>query len=257
MRHRLFMIIYAYILRRCDSVIFGSKAQQRLWIEKYGIRQDKSTVIYNGVDNDYFGSPEAGADEKPDRPRFEDFDVVIGCVAHLRPEKSHKDLLAAMKKITEKSEQKVLLLLVGHGPEEPGLRYYAESNGLSDSVKFCGRTDDVRPFLEAMDIFVMPSSTEVFSNAILEAMTCGLPVVCTAVGGSVEMVVDGVTGFTYPRHDVDSLAESLSALIQDKAKREQFGQRGAARVKDSFSIERMDDQYTHLISGQFQATTAD
>ena len=249
LRDRFFMILYAYILRRCELVIFGSKAQQRLWTGKYGIHQDKSAVFYNGVDTEYFVRTRIATDDGRDPLEVSQYYCVIGCVAHLRPEKSQMDLLVAMKKLVARFDKRLFLLLIGEGPEEAALRDYVENNGLSGSVRFCGRASDVRPYLAAMDIFVMPSSTEVFSNAILEAMATGLPIVCTAVGGSVEMVVDGVTGFTYPRHDVDRLVQSLSVLIQDKAKRERFGEQGAARVHEAFSIDAMDEQYVRVISG--------
>jgi glycosyltransferase involved in cell wall biosynthesis len=99
-----------------------------------------------------------------------------------------------------------------------------------------------------MDIFVLTSSTEVFSNAILEAMATGLPIVCSAVGGSVEMVEDGVTGYTFARHDVDGLVGALQELILNSKKRDQFGQCGAAKVMAEFSIESMDRHYAEVIS---------
>lgn len=252
LRDRLFMLIYAYILRRCDLVIFGSEAQRRLWLRKYRLSPQKCTLVYNGVDAEYFTeslqSSESTASLRASLGVDEDT-IVIGCVAHLRPEKSHEDLLAAMKCLAEPSNPKAVLLLVGDGPEDRKLRVYAEDNGLSERVRFCGRASDVRPYLELFDIFVLPSSTEVFSNAILEAMVVGLPVVCSAVGGSVEMVVDGETGITYERRDVASLVEALRVLMADRDKRENFGRRGAMRAREEFSIERMDFKYAEVISG--------
>jgi glycosyltransferase involved in cell wall biosynthesis len=247
LRDRFFMLIYAFILRRCDRVVFGSEAQQHLWTQKYRIRADRSKVIYNGVDIGFFGNAGAPAEDLRESLNIDEDAIVIGCVAHFRPEKSHQDLLAAMKSLTGSSS--ATLLLIGEGPEESALRRCVETHGLSANVRFCGRVSDVRPFLALMDIFVLPSSSEVFSNAILEAMATGLPVVCTAVGGSVEMVVNGETGFTYPRYDVDGLVESLETLMSDSSMRIQFGKNGAERVREVFSIQRMDDQYADLISG--------
>jgi len=257
LRDRFFMLIYGYILRRCDLVVFGSEAQQRLWTDKYRLRLDKSVLIYNGVDVEHFQSTSTSSDEYRESLGINKDTPVIGCVAHLRPEKSHRDLLAAMKMLAESSGQNAVLLLLGDGPEEQQLRGYVEAHGLSAYVQFCGSVRDVRPYLAVMDIFAMASSTEVFSNAILEAMATGLPVVCTAVGGSVEMVVDGETGITYPRQDVDGLFLALKVLIDDQSKREQFGQRGAARAKEMFSIERMDEAYTEIISGSSNARDRD
>jgi glycosyltransferase involved in cell wall biosynthesis len=257
LRDRFFMLIYGFILRRCELVIFGSHAQQKLWIRKYRLRQDKNVVIYNGVDAEHFRNSGAASEVSRASLGIDEDAIVIGCVAHLRPEKSHVDLLAAMKLLMDQSDRNVVLLLIGDGPEEQQLRRYTTTHNLSECVRFCGGVRDVRPYLGMTDLFVMPSSTEVFSNAILEAMSVGLPVVCTAVGGSVEMVVNGETGITYPRHDVNSLVDSLQKLMINNEKREQFGRRGAARVREVFSIERMDDQYAKIISGSSNETNLD
>lgn len=248
-RDRFFMKIYTYILRRCDQVIFGSRAQQELWLEIYELDPERSEVIYNGVDVDYFS--QVGNDDRNIRYELDiDKDaIVIGCVAHLRPEKAHGDLIAAMEILVTTSSRPLALLLIGEGPEERQLRALVDSRGIAEQVRFCGRAADVRPYLRAMDIFVLPSSSEVFSNAILEAMSMHLPVVCTAVGGSVEMVQDGLTGLTYPRNEVDRLVGALSTLISDNEKRRQFGERGALRATEVFSLRKMDEQYAKVIKG--------
>ena len=243
LRDRFFMLLYAFILRRCDRIVFGSRAQQKLWTEKYGLDDSVCEVIYNGVDVDYFDPDGVNADEVRRSISSSGQSIVIGCVAHLRPEKSHRDLVAAFASAAESAAEDVHLVLIGEGPEEPGLRAIVEDRDLQGVVHFCGRASDVRPYLALMDMFVLPSSSEVFSNAILEAMAMGLPVICTAVGGSVEMVVDGKTGLTYPRHDIASLTEKLSALIADASWRKSLGEAGAARARKVFSIEAMDRKY--------------
>lgn len=251
LRDRLSMLIYAYILRRCDLVVFGSDAQQLLWTLKYRLVADKTIVIYNGVDVNHFQQSTGPYGKLGQSLGIAKDAIVIGCVAHLRPEKSQGDLLAAMRKLSEQHVNKAVLLLVGDGSDKNKLMQYSAAHDLTGQVKFCGAVRDVRPYLAIMDIFVLPSSTEVFSNAILEAMAHGLPVVCTAVGGSMEMVVDGVTGITYPRHDVDSLVDALNVLMTDKDKREHMGQLGASRAAEVFSIQRMDDQYAGIISESY------
>ena len=247
LRDRFSMLLYTFILRRCDRVVFGSRAQQRLWTDKYRLDSSDCEVIYNGVDVEHFDRAGADAEWLRQSIGITRQSIVIGCVAHLRPEKSHRDLIAAFATASRATDQELHLVLLGQGPEEPRLRAFVDENKLEGRVHFCGRADDVRPYLAGMDVFVMPSSTEVFSNAILEAMAMGLPVICTKVGGSVEMVVDGETGLTYPRHDVESLARALSALIADADRRAALGRAGAARVREEFSIESMDQRYLAVI----------
>lgn len=257
LRDRFFMLIYAFILRRCDRVVFGSRAQKRLWIDRYRLRSDSGTVIYNGVDIEYFSGAGVPSGDLRASLGISSSATIIGCVAHLRPEKSHEDLLAAMKRLVQEAALDCQLLLVGDGPEEPRLREYVASNQLTDRVRFCGRANDVRPFLELMDVFVLPSSSEVFPNAVLEAMASGIPVVCTAVGGAIEMVEDGETGYTYPRHDVDQLVRLLESLAGDRETRDRFGRNGAARARLVFSLDSMDRQYASLIEGSSSATGRD
>ena len=257
LRDKFFMLIYGFILRRCDGIVFGSKAQQGLWVRKYGLPQEKSVVIYNGVDVEHFGAQGHSNTRLAESLDIRPGTIVIGCVAHLRPEKAHGDLLKAVRQLATSGEHDLKVLLIGEGTEEDRLREYVSANGLSDIVRFCGRASDVRPYLELMDIFVLPSSSEVFSNAILEAMVSRIPVVCTAVGGSVEMVVDGETGYTYPRHDVARLAEVLESLIADPAKRERFGNDAAERARAVFSIQRMDEQYVEILSSTSSGTDRD
>jgi glycosyltransferase involved in cell wall biosynthesis len=254
LRDRLFMLIYGYILRRCDLVVFGSEAQQDLWLRKYRLRRDRADVIYNGVDVRHFRESQAESELTRQSLGIEDDAIVVGCIAQLRPEKSHVDLLMAMNMLAQTDDSKIRLLLVGDGPEAQRLKEYADANNLSSRAIFCGRAADVRPYLALMDIFAMPSTVENFSNAILEAMTVGLPVVCTAVGGSEEIVTHGETGITYPRHDIRALVEALRSLAADRGKREQMGARGAARIQDMFSIERMDETYRQLIVSASRST---
>ena len=247
LRDRFFMLIYAFVLRRCDRVVFGSRAQQELWVDKYRLDRARSQVIYNGVDVDYFANGKIDCETLGQTIGVNEQSVVIGCVAHLRPEKSHMDLLEAFNAISRRPGIRAHLLLVGQGPEEERLREYVEASGLGEVVHFCGRADDVRPFLALMDVFVLPSSSEVFSNAILEAMAMGCPVICSAVGGSVEMVLNNETGLTYERHDVEGLTAKLTDLITDLDKRQALGHAGAVRVTNVFSIEKMDEQYAAVV----------
>ncbi|MBX7098731.1 MAG: N-acetyl-alpha-D-glucosaminyl L-malate synthase BshA [Myxococcaceae bacterium] len=109
------------------------------------------------------------------------------------------------------------LELLGDGPERPRVEALVRALGLRAQVHFAGETSDVAPHLKASDVFLLPSEVESFGLAALEAMSCGVPVVASAVGGVSEVVRDGVTGFLHPVGDVDAMAASTVRLLQDRA----------------------------------------
>jgi glycosyltransferase involved in cell wall biosynthesis len=115
----------------------------------------------------------------------------------------------------------------------------AKSLGLEADVSFLGFISDVPQFLAGIDIFVLPSLYEGLGVAALEAMAAGKAVVASRVGGLAELVNDGENGFLVPPGDAEGLAAALAKLIRDKNLRAAFGQKGAARVREHFTIEQM------------------
>src|SRR5207248_6693942 len=123
-----------------------------------------------------------------------------------------------------------MLLLVGDGPEEANLGRLVSDRGLSNAVRFAGWQQNPRPFLEAMDVFCLTSSTEGMPLAVLEAWAARLPVVAPRVGGIPEIVEHGRTGmlFEFPR--VDQLSHALTSLIIDPALSQCLGDAGYQEV---------------------------
>jgi len=108
--------------------------------------------------------------------------------------------------------------------------------GIGDNVRWLGARMDVAACLAAADIAVSASHEEGFSNAVLEAMLAGLPLVVTDAGGNSEAVVDGVTGYVVPAHAPQELGAALLKLVLDDARRDEMGVRGKQRVIDQFSM---------------------
>jgi glycosyltransferase involved in cell wall biosynthesis len=163
---------------------------------------------------------------------------LLGLVARLHRQKGLGDLLAAVAWVRERVPD-VRLLLIGEGELRDELEAQARALGLSGAVIFAGIRTDVAEIVAALDIFVLPSLWEGTSNAVLEAMAAGLPIVATAVGGTPEVVVDGVTGLLVPPRDPSALAGALVTLLQDADLRHRMGRAGRERVKQYFSLERM------------------
>ena len=132
------------------------------------------------------------------------------------------------------------------------MRQLAAQLGLTDNALFVGELNDPRPAYAAMDVFVLPSAQpEPFGGVVLEAMALELPVVATALGGSIEQVVEGVTGFLVPPADPKAIADRLEKLAQSPALRQQFGHAGRSRIQQVLSLDRavvgIEAAYTELL----------
>jgi glycosyltransferase involved in cell wall biosynthesis len=123
-----------------------------------------------------------------------------------------------------------------------------------DHVRFEGGVTNLRQHLAAADIFVLPSRSEGFSNAIIEAMASSLPVVATDVGGNGEAVKDGITGFLVPPEDPGALSAAILRLISDPSQAKAMGAAGMKVVAERFTTETMMNQiagaYRNLLSGR-------
>ena len=137
------------------------------------------------------------------------------------------------------------LVLVGDGPDRDAAEAEADQLGLRGDVRFLGKVNNVGDVLRGGDLFLLPSATESFGLAALEAMACGLPVVATATGGLPEVVVDGETGWLAPVGDVTAMTERARSLLADAPTHARFRRAAAARGLE-FSSERVIPLYEQL-----------
>jgi len=140
------------------------------------------------------------------------------------------------------------LLIVGDGAERAALEAQAQALGIRDTVAFVGKQPDVFKFLAASDIFVLPSRQEGTSNALLEAMSQGLPVVVAddLLGGNRGVVDDRQDGHVVKFGDSEAFARVLSQLLQDAGLRQEMGKRARRKIEEKFSIESVANQYCAL-----------
>lgn len=249
------MPLYRRVLQRADAVIFGAERQRKLWYELYGIgapggkRQVATAVLYNGVDADRFAAPCTDPSSKSARSRAGvplDTRYVIGNVATMRPEKSQIDLVFATAALRAKGID-VGTIIVGDGVERARIAAEIDRQGLADFVVLTGAAHDVRPQLAQMDIFVLPSRGETFSNAALEAMSCGLPVVCSRAGGMEELISYG-GGISYDSGDIPRLTAILERLLRDDLERARLARAARQAVIEHFAWDRMIDRFVMLAS---------
>jgi glycosyltransferase involved in cell wall biosynthesis len=166
-------------------------------------------------------------------------------VARLNEVKDQPTLLAASRLVAD-AHPAFHLDLVGDGEQREALERQVDALGLRAHVTFHGFSDDVTPYLDAADLFVLSSTSEGIALTLLEAMAAGLPVVATDVGGNREVVQDGMTGFLVPARDPAALARAMRALLEDPTRAAGMGANGRARVVEEFALDRTAAAYDAL-----------
>jgi glycosyltransferase involved in cell wall biosynthesis len=238
-------------LARLDHTVHGSQAQRAFWFKSGCAAWANSSVIYNGVDSDHFQLSTSVVAAL----RLRTFlgvapeSLLIGSVGRLAPEKNHEVLLATLRRLREAGVD-ANLVLAGDGPLSGSLKRRATELRIAERVHFVGELEDVRPVLAALDVFVLPSiAVESFSNAALEAMAMGRPVILSNIGGAAEMIRDGVEGYVIaPAELAARLPTVLAALHVDRRKRQHLGAAARTRAVTCFSVPAMVAGYRGLLA---------
>lgn len=229
-------------------IIANSQAVKASLVEDVGIKADKIKVIVNGIDPGRFNSNVDIVDMKRQLGLSKD-KMVVGTVTRLHPEKNPEVFIDAAS-IVKKEHDNIQFVVVGDGRLMNALKQQVARLGLSSDVIFTGERDDVAQILKVMDIFVLTSLWEGLSVSILEAMASAVPVVATDVGGTKEVVDNGVTGVLIPRKNPTETANAISMLLSKPDKLRQMGSRGKEHVEKYFTlndmIKKIEDLYESL-----------
>ena len=246
LRERKHSLAYRWLARAPHRIFAVSEKVRRYTIEVDRVAPRRVETVYNGLDLSRFQAlPTIGASAESTPSGLH-----ITTVGNLRHVKGHDVLLRAAASVLARFPE--TRFSIAGAVLEPAyaaeLHRLAQELGIAANVSFPGPITDLPTYLVTADIFVLPSRSEGFSNAILEAMACGLPVVGTDVGGNSEAVEDGVTGLIVPPEAPDRLADALSLLIADPQKARQMGVRGRERVQERFSEEAVLHQISRAFS---------
>jgi sugar transferase (PEP-CTERM/EpsH1 system associated) len=219
-------------------------SELKYWlVYKIGIPEEKVVQIINGVDIEKY-KPISVKNTLKYKLGFNHNSFIVGTVGRLDPVKDYKTLLSAFRKFIKKyNEKNSFLFIVGEGKDRKRLEVMSEELGLSKNVIFFGQRDDVNDLYNCMDIFVLPSIAEGISNTILEAMSSGLPVIATNIGGNPELVDNGKTGYLFECGDYNSLCEKILAYFKYHEMKIEHGNSGRRRVEMEFSLKEMVKKY--------------
>lgn len=239
-RHRIWC--WRLIRRLSDAIVAVSDDAAATLSYTCGIPRSQILVIPNGVDIARF-RPEPVAARPPDLPP----PPLIATVGRVCEVKGQEHLIRALPAI-ERAVGRVSLAIFGEKTEPAFGRLQALCAGLgvSDRVHFAGLRDDIAQLLPWVDVFALPSLSEGMSNALLEAMAAGRPVVATAVGGNRELVRDGENGLLVPPADAGALAAAISHLMSDHSLCAALGAAARCTAEQRFSLQAMVRQHEQL-----------
>lgn len=227
-----------------------------------GVDASKCSVVYNGIAPDT--KPAISASEIRKTWGVGEGEILIGTVGSLIKRKRINDLIEALANLqfqnsgekttpihpplSKGGEWGLKCMIVGDGPERESLRREVVEKGLQGNVIFTGFQSDAISYINAMDIFALPSENEGLPRVILEAMLMAKPVIACDVTGSAELVVDGETGFLVSVKNPEMLADALSKLIASGDMRNQMGKNARKMVFEKFSM----DAYVSGVSKIFE-----
>lgn len=233
------------LLSYVDKIIFVSKNQQDYWLSHYPLKKIPSVYIHNGISVERFSEFRQSKAQKAKQRKdcgFETGDIILGNCSHFRVEKNHKALIEVTRNLIDKGYP-VRLLLIGDGDMIEPMRKQIQDLDLNERVYITGHQEDIRPYLDLIDIFVLPSKAiETLSIAAIESMAMGKALVLSDIGGASEIVEEGVNGYLYPTEQTQLLQTCIEKMIQKK-EWTSMGEHSRQRAKQRFHKEKMIREY--------------
>jgi glycosyltransferase involved in cell wall biosynthesis len=230
-------------IRRTARLVGNSQSVADFY-HALGVPLQKIVVIPNGVETPAARRP------RDDRRWPPEFEIppdarVIGFAGRLAPQKRVQDLVWGLQLLKQLTDR-VVMILIGEGPERQNLVDLARHMGCDNLVRFVGQRADAADLIAQLDVFWLGSEFEGMSNSLMEAMAAGVPVVASDIPPNRELVVDGETGFLVKVGDSVGLAQFTDRILADADLARRLGSAGRLRMRDGFSVERMVERHTEL-----------
>lgn len=236
------------LLGKVDYFIIMNQIMQRQ-LELIGIRDFQTKTIFNGVDIGFFHPVNTERKNllRKELMLPEDSKIFI-FTGRLETQKDLPTLIKAWDifKINNKERDNSLLLIVGDGSQRKEIESLIERSKFKHSIKILGYRSNIRDYLQASDCFVLPSVDEGISNALLEAMACGLPVVATKVGANPEIIDNSDSGILVESRDPESLGKAISFILSNEQLGRYMGRSARERVESKYSLDKTVEDYLEL-----------
>ena len=234
--NRAFAPVVEFSINKSDGVTAVSQNLKNDTLRLFDIQRD-IRVIYNFIDFERFRKTNKEHFKKIIAP---DGERILAHTSNFRKVKRVEDVIRIFQKVYKKVPSK--LLMIGDGPERQNAERLCRDIGLCDEVRFLGKQDAIEELLAICDLFIIPSESESFGLAALEAMACEVPVISSDSGGLPEVNIHGVTGFTSQPGNVDEMAKYAIELMQNEEMLARFRANALAQAK-RFDIENILPDY--------------
>ncbi len=233
-----FAPVVTYSMNKSDGITAVSDYLRQETLKNFQITGDIE-VIPNFIDIDRFQRRDTPKIKQELCPKCE---KVLVHVSNFRPVKNTLHVVEIFHRLC-KAGLSLRLLLVGDGPDRMPAEHLARKLGIYDKIKFMGKQEAVEDILAIADLFIIPSGSETFGLAALEAMACEVPVIASNIGGLPELVIDGETGFLCPEGDIEAFAEKARLLVTDNELLKKMGKAARKRAVEVFANEHVIPHY--------------
>ena len=242
-----FKRLIQFSLNNCNKTIAVSK-NLALKMISFGVTEDKIIILRNAVDTNRFKP--TNNQKIREIYNINNKDILILFVGYLDTFKGIFELINAFYKI-QHDNKNVKLMIVGTGPKEHEIKDKVIKMNLKNSITFTGnlKPEEIPDYYPAADIFALPSHTEGLPLVVLEAMSCGLPIIASNVGGIPEVVNEGKNGFLISPKNEEILTEKLRILIKNTQLRKQFAKKSAEIIENEFDITKKINRLINLYNG--------
>lgn len=244
--HPSFQPITRFSIRHSHGLTAVSEYLADQTHEDFDIPREEIEVIPNFIDPERYYPGREPCHRRSLAPGGE---KIVMHISNFRAVKRIPDVVMAFARIRDTVPAR--LILVGDGPERPRAREIAERLGVAEHVVFLGKHAAVEELLHCADLFLLPSESESFGLAALEAMACGVPVVTSDAGGLPEVVIEGEVGHHLPVGDFEGMADAGAAILADRALHRKYAANARAHAVERYSVERVvpmyEDHYRRIL----------